>query len=445
MSSIVALEKCPSHLSTAQVFKTESVLSGTAVGERSIKSLEESQDNTFPEGGLRAWMTVLGAFLALLCTFGQLNSFGTFQTWYEEHQLQHLSPSTISWIGSIQLWIFFFSGGFIGRIFDSYGPRVLMVLGTLILVISTMITSICTQYYEYILCQGILFGIGVGLLFYPSLAAISTHFQRLRGTAMGLAFAGSGVGGVIFPIMLRHLFVSTGFAWGVRISGFISLALSCMACCMVSSRLSSMPKTPGPWFDTKHFKDCTFMLVIIGSAFISLGLFIPNFYIVSYATVHNISPNLSFSILAILNGSSTLGRLAPPCLSDALGRFNLIIPAVFFSGLVTLVFWIFARTTVEIVMYAVLFGFFSGAFNALIAPCVAQISDVREIGMRIGLLYTIVSFPPLASGPAAGALLNLQHGSYTGMIILSGTSLIIGSLFFVWARLRLDRRILVRI
>ena len=63
---------------------------------------------SYPDGGARAWLTVCGAFLALFCTFGQLNSFGTFQTWYREHQLSALPASTIAWIGSLQLWVFFF-------------------------------------------------------------------------------------------------------------------------------------------------------------------------------------------------------------------------------------------------------------------------------------------------------------------------------------------------
>lgn len=62
-----------------------------------------------PDGGWRAWRAVLGAFLALACTFGQLSSFGTFQSWYAAHQLRALAPSTISWIGAVQLWVFFFS------------------------------------------------------------------------------------------------------------------------------------------------------------------------------------------------------------------------------------------------------------------------------------------------------------------------------------------------
>lgn len=51
-----------------------------------------------------------------------------------------------------------------GRFFDEYGPRVLMIPGTLVLVVSIMITSICQEYYQYVLAQGVLFGLGVGML-----------------------------------------------------------------------------------------------------------------------------------------------------------------------------------------------------------------------------------------------------------------------------------------
>jgi len=80
----------------------------------SLISPDTSQTNSctttaYPDGSLRANLTVLGAFIALFCTFGQMNAFGTFQAWYTEHQLAGLPASTISWIGSLQLWIFFFS------------------------------------------------------------------------------------------------------------------------------------------------------------------------------------------------------------------------------------------------------------------------------------------------------------------------------------------------
>lgn len=55
-------------------------------------------------------------------------------------------------------------GGLIGRAFDRYGPRPIIAIGTVIFVFSIMMTSISTQYYQYILTQGILFGLGVAMM-----------------------------------------------------------------------------------------------------------------------------------------------------------------------------------------------------------------------------------------------------------------------------------------
>ena len=48
--------------------------------------------------------------------------------------------------------------------FDMYGPRVIMALGTAVYVVSIMLTSVAGGYYEYLLAQGMLSGLGVGML-----------------------------------------------------------------------------------------------------------------------------------------------------------------------------------------------------------------------------------------------------------------------------------------
>lgn len=62
---------------------------------------------SFPDGGKTAWLTVLGVFFGLFGTFGQLYAFGAFQAYYATHQLQDKTASEISWIGSVQLGVFF--------------------------------------------------------------------------------------------------------------------------------------------------------------------------------------------------------------------------------------------------------------------------------------------------------------------------------------------------
>ena len=130
----------------------------------------------------RRWLVVLGAFLALFCTFGQLISFGTYLSWYRHNQLGSYSPSAIAFIGSLQLWVFFFSvsalvahdattisnvldqGGFVGWYFDRYGPRPILLTGSAIYASSLVMISFCQNYYQYLLIQGVFFGLGVGVM-----------------------------------------------------------------------------------------------------------------------------------------------------------------------------------------------------------------------------------------------------------------------------------------
>lgn len=169
-------------------------------------------------------------------------------------------------------------------------------------------------------------------------------------------------------------------------------------------------RTRRPWFELETLKDRRFILLLIASVFIAfgalkwlgwcplnaeslLGLFIPNFYIVDYAVAHGISPTTAFYVLAIMNAGSVPGRLLPPFASDTLGRFNLMVPCVFLAGLLVLLLWTLAKNLAAIIMFSLLFGFCSGGFNALIISCVAQISEDSQIGTRVGILYTVISFP----------------------------------------------------
>ncbi|KAH6639998.1 hypothetical protein BKA67DRAFT_489347, partial [Truncatella angustata] len=55
------------------------------------------------DGGIEAWTVLFGGFITYCATFGLLDSYGTFQTYYQEEILKGSSMSAISWIGSIQV------------------------------------------------------------------------------------------------------------------------------------------------------------------------------------------------------------------------------------------------------------------------------------------------------------------------------------------------------
>ncbi|KAG6375940.1 MFS general substrate transporter [Boletus reticuloceps] len=353
-------------------------------------SIPSADDNAHSR--LRAWLAVFGGFLALFCSFGQLTAFGAFQTWYSGHQLASMSLFGISWIGSLQLWMFFFMGGPIGCVFDAYGPTPILCSGSLILVASLVLTSISVQYYQYLLAQGLVFGMGVAMLFYPTMACVATHFNEYRATAIGIVSAGSGCGGVLYPIMLRYLFSKFGFGWAVRFSALVT-AVMCAVVVLTVRLQRPINKRTGIVLEVQTIQNRRFLLLVVGSFFVCLGMFTPYFYISDYAQSRHMSSKAAFCVLSIMNAGSVFGRIAPAWLSDKIGRFNLLCPCAFLSGLTCLVFWMFGEGPISIIVFAALYGFLSGAVISVVNPCVSQISHMREIGTRIGALYTLISVP----------------------------------------------------
>jgi len=154
-----------------------------------------------------------------------VQGIGVFQEYYQTNQLSSFSPSTISWIPSLEAFMMFFGGPFIGKLYDNYGPRHILLVGSFLHVFGLMMTSISSKYYQFILAQGLCSPIGASMIFYPAMSTCSTWFFKRRALAFGIMAAGSSLGGVIFPIMITHLLPLVGFGWSMRIAAFIILGL----------------------------------------------------------------------------------------------------------------------------------------------------------------------------------------------------------------------------
>lgn len=111
----------------------------------------DSDQQTYPEGGLQAWLVVFGAFCALGAVFGIINTSAVFESYLKKHQLSEYSESQIGWIFSLYLFLVFFIGIQVGPIFDAYGPRLLVITGSLLMVASLMFLSISTgwNYFHF--------------------------------------------------------------------------------------------------------------------------------------------------------------------------------------------------------------------------------------------------------------------------------------------------------
>jgi MFS family permease len=388
-------------------------------------------EQEFPEGGARAWATASGTALIMFCTLGYVNSWGVYQAYYETHQLSHRTADEIAWIGSLQGFFIFGVGLVGGPMFDRWGEKVIWPAAALY-VLSLMMTSLCTEYWHFMLAQGVLGGVSLGLTMCPSMAATPQYFNKKRGGAMGMVIAGSSIGGVVWPIALSKMLnnESLGFGWSIRIVGFIILGLLAYSVVGIKARL---PPRKSGFLLPGAFKEPVYCLCIASIFFLFMGMFTPFFFLPSYAITKGMDEVLAGYLLAILNGASFPGRVLPGVLSDKFGRFNMLLGSAIASAIITLC-WTRCETNAGIIVFAAFFGFCSGAIVSGASVSLASCpKDPKNIGTYMGMGLFVSSFAALISPPINGSLLT-HNGGFLGVSILSGVLLFVGGVLVVVAK-----------
>lgn len=174
----------------------------------------------------------------------------------------------------------FFGGPIFGKIFDNYGPRYLLLGGSFFHVFGLMMTSLSTQYYQFLLAQGVCSSLGASAVFYAAMSSIGTWFYKKRATAFGIMASGSSLGGVVIPIMVSKLIPKIGFPWTMRAAAFMLLGMLIIANFTVKSRLAPRPRK---WEVMEYIRPLTepaFALLCIASFMFFFGTFLPFNFII---------------------------------------------------------------------------------------------------------------------------------------------------------------------
>ena len=411
----------------------------------------------FPDGGLEAWVVVAGGWCALFCSFGWINCIGIFQEYYQHNLLSHLSPSTISWIPSLETFTMFAGGPVFGKTIDNYGVRWLLFGGSIAHVFGLMsmvtlanqfsvsvssfgltccdtVTSLSTKYYQFILAQGIVSSLGASAIFYSAMSSVPTWFFKKRATAFGIMASGSSLAGIVLPIMVVKLIPQIGFPWTMRAVAFTLMGMLVIANLTIKSRLKPNPKSLEMMEFITPLKEPPYTLTVLASSFFAFGIFLPFTYIILQGQKNGMSIDLSQYLVPILNAASVFGRILPGIIADSIGRFNVTIITCTFSAVIVLALWLPSRGSIPIIIFSALYGFSSGAFVSLVPSLIAQISDVRQIGVRSGTLFACISVGALTGSPIGGVLVIRDNGSFSYLQIFCGLCMAIGSVLFLAAK-----------
>lgn len=230
-------------------------------------------------------MAVLQGHLALFNTMGYTNSYGLFEAYYLTHLPGPLSSSVLTWPGSIELFAFCLFATVSGRLFDSGYYRHILLFGFSLQLLGVFATSFSKTYWQVFLSQGLCQGIGGGFVLCPTFSLVSTYFVRRRSLAIAIAATGTATGGVVFPLIAQQLTPRIGFAWTVRVMGFVMLANMSIILALARTRIP--PRKAGPLLELQAFREPPYVLFVCGMFSVYLTLYFAFSYVSSASVLHS--------------------------------------------------------------------------------------------------------------------------------------------------------------
>ncbi|KAK4890747.1 hypothetical protein LTR27_010566 [Elasticomyces elasticus] len=411
----------------------------------------------------RAYVCLFGGFCQMFISWGYVNAFGTYASYYDRFLLPDADNLLMNLIGGTMCFVILLLSFVIGRLVDAGHIRMVLCVGTVFLAAGTFSLGAVNgeakenegNYGGIWATQGFLTGLGMACHFVSSSQVVSTWFIDTKSFAVGFVACGASVGGAVISTMARYLNQSMGFNNASNCVAALVTGMSVLTIFICRPNPEHPHNKSTKWrfstfWDNSAFHNACFNWLSAAIFFIFLG-FYPVFFNledwaanmgVAFSTTQrplDISPNAleTFALLSFMNGSSFIGRLVSAGLSDHLGEkygaLHVHAFVTFVCSILLLAFWTTAKTVASAIGFVVVFGIFSGAVIGLPAASMAFVIGKRDtqaqakLGQRVGMMYTMAAVPAL-TGPIIVGHLITKFNSFLTAQLWTGGSLMASAL-----------------
>jgi MFS family permease len=304
------------------------------------------------------------------------------------------------------------------------GTRPTMLAGAVAQSFGLVCAGLSTAIWQLFLSQGVLFGLGMGLLFLPSYGVISQWFTRRRALANGVAIAGAGLGGFAYSLAVGAIIGHLGVAWAYRILAIVSAVVNVACACLVRTRYAAAARPLA--FDWSLLR--REFLVILGYGVLSmLGYFVLIFTLANYANVIGLDATQAAWIPALFMLGQAIGRSILGWLSDVYGHIQVTSFMSLLCGVFSLAIWLNAESFGVLVAFALVAGLVGGVFWVTTAPIVAQVVGLDKLPSGLAIVWVTIAIPSTFSSSIALEIFE-ETGSYTGAQIFTGMTYIAAGL-----------------
>ncbi|KAH7378724.1 major facilitator superfamily domain-containing protein [Pyrenochaeta sp. MPI-SDFR-AT-0127] len=397
-----------------------------------IESLLPSAD-----GGKDAWLFLAAGFVSEIMVWGFPWSYGIFQDYYST-SLPFAGSSGIPAIGTSAMGILYIAAPvtFGTLIKFPHWKRPAIVLGLLTMCISLGLSSLCTTVPQLIATQGILYGMGGAITYSPVIQFMDEWFVRRKGFAFGVMWAGTGLGGVITPLLLEYLLHKFGFRTALRIWTVLLFTISLPLIWFLKPRLP-VPATNRARLGFTFLKDKSFWILQLGNVLEGFGFFIPSIYLPTYANQLGFSSTVSALTIVLINIAAVFGSVAMGSFIDKWHVTTGILISTVGSVLSVFFIWGFSTSLPPLLIFCFLYGLSAGSF-ATTYPGILRVVQRNTGQMEGPMIFSFLAMGRgvgnVIAGPLSEALLKLghvgEHGlygtQYGGLVLFTGLSAAFG-------------------
>lgn len=328
-----------------------------------------------------------------------------------------------------------------GSLVDRWGSRKTLVLGGLLLAAGLAFSGTVASLWQLYLWVGVVTALGLGLMgMVPHVAIIARQFTRRRGLAMGVAWAGGGLGiAALLPV--AQLLVDL---WGWRLAyagmGVLAVILVVLPSGVLMPRDKPVPPkameqpvaAAGDWTVREALTSTLFWLLFVSRVVASMGNQIITNHQVAHAVDIGYPPFFAAAVLGLMGLFSIFGRVLFGFLTDVLSHQMVytLVQAVSSAGILALVAAGSTDYPILLYTYAACYGLGQGSRALVLSAISADVFLGRNFGAIYGYFTLSIGIGG-AVGIWLGGFLHDVYGNYTVPFLIAFGNFMV-SILMVW-------------
>ena len=310
-----------------------------------------------------------------------------------------------------------------GNLSDRFGPKPVVLTGSVVLAASLALASRATSLIEFQLVFGALVGAATAAVFAPMMACVTGWFDTQRGLAVSLVSAGMGMAPLTMAPLAGWLVTATDWRNSMLIIAAITATLMIPAAMLIRRPPAlqadvggAMPADPHGGLTIRDaVRSPQFVTLLLANFFCCATHSGPIFHTVSYAVTCGIPMIAAVSIYSVEGFSGMFGRIGFGLAGDRFGAQRVLVLGLLAQAL-GVASYAFVGSLGGFYTVAVVVGFIYAGTMPLYAVIIRENFPLRMMGTIIGGISMAGSLG-MSTGPLVGGLIYDRFGSYAPMYL----------------------------